>query len=105
MMFYQFLEFNHGSIFSTFITTKNEVPFTVPSIVSGCAIVVLSVSLVTLTKLGLWGLLLSQCLVQLAYNNWKWPCVVLKEMGMSVSGLVRSGCSNIYLRLGETRGI
>lgn len=105
MFFYLFLEFNHGSIFSTFITTKNEVPFIVPALVSGFAIVFLSVAMVTLTSLGVWSLLLSQCIVQLLYNNWKWPSVVMKEMGMSISDLLRAGCCNIHLRLTGTRSI
>ena len=103
MLLYLFLEFNHGSIFSTFITTKNEVPFIGPSLVSGIVIVALSITLVSLTGLGLKALLLSQCLVQLVYNNWKWPYIVLKEMKMSVAELVSTGCSNIYLMFTKAR--
>ncbi len=31
-------------------------------------------------NMGLWGLILAPGLVQLAYQNWKWPSVVIKEL-------------------------
>lgn len=82
MLFYLFLEYNHGFLFATFITTENKVPFVNASLFSGVCVVILSLLLVKLTGLGIWALLLSQCFIQLLYNNWKWPYVVLKELNI-----------------------
>lgn len=91
MFFYMFLEFNHGSLFASFITTKNEVPFVPAALWSGFFIIVFSLLFVKYTHFGLFGLVLSQCLVQLAYNNWKWPYVVLRELNMNMADLIRNG--------------
>ncbi|STO32279.1 Polysaccharide biosynthesis protein [Fusobacterium necrogenes] len=65
------------------IATKNVIPYVKPSICSGIGIIVLSIILIKYFKLGLWGLLLSQFIVQLSYNNWKWPLEVNKELGLN----------------------
>lgn len=72
------LESNH-STFATTITLTNKVPFVKASIYSGLAIVLLSLISIYYTNLGIAGLLLSQGLIQLMYNNWYWPYYVCKE--------------------------
>lgn len=99
MFIYLFLEFNHGQIFSTFITTKNEIPFVKPALISGACIVILSIVFVKKFNMGIFGLMLSQFLVQIAYNNWKWPYVVLKEMNMSLRELFVTGYRNTIIKL------
>lgn len=66
---YRFLEFNHSN-FAMVITTENEVPFVTAALVSGLAIAVLAYP--AAIYLGLWGLMGTTALVQIAYNNW-WP--------------------------------
>ena len=61
------LELNHGNHAQLYLT-KNHQPFLLPSLLSGIAILVLS--LPASTYLGIFGLLLVQGIVQLAYNNW-----------------------------------
>ena len=78
MAIFLFLENNH-SMFSAFITSENRVPFVYAAIVSGISVLVLSIVSVNYTHLGLFGLLFSQAIVQLSYNNWKWPLVILKK--------------------------
>jgi O-antigen/teichoic acid export membrane protein len=72
------LELNH-SLCATILTTKNKVPFAIPAIVSGLLIVVLSLLLTEYLHLSVLGLILAQGIVQLLYNNWKWPYCVYKE--------------------------
>lgn len=64
------LEVNH-SIAASFITTGNTVPFVKPALYSGISIVALSVVLTPVY--GVMGLIFSQGIVQLMYNNWHWP--------------------------------
>lgn len=70
------LEVNHCA-FSVFYITKNKVPFLAASILSGLAIVILG--LLTVDLWSVWGLLLVQALVQLAFNNWYPVYLVMKD--------------------------
>jgi len=72
------LEGNHSNSALT-ITTANTVPFARPAIFSGVAICGLS-TLSGYFGLGMMGVILSQGLVQLLYNNWKWPKMVYEEL-------------------------
>lgn len=102
MTIYLFLEFNHSN-FATFIVTNNEVPFVKAAIISGFCIVIGSWGFVYLFELGLWGLMLSQAIVQLSYNNWKWPQVVLKQIGMRLSELMFLGLKECKSKIGLER--
>ncbi|AJI98235.1 hypothetical protein A7722_02650 [Yersinia pestis subsp. microtus bv. Caucasica] len=73
-----FLEMNH-SICATIITSKNNVPFVFASLFSGGLIILLSIMLSVHFKYGVVGLILAQGIVQLMYNNWKWPLMVYSE--------------------------
>lgn len=76
------LEQNH-SIFSSLIVIGNSVPFTGVALLSGAFIVLLSYLSLEYTTMGIFGLVLSQGLVQLMYNNWKWPLVVCRYFNIS----------------------
>lgn len=69
-----FLEINHGTC-ANFITTGNQIPFTNSAIITGFFVVVGSIVLAPIY--GIAGLIMSQGVFQLVYNNWKWP----KEVG------------------------
>ena len=86
MAIFLFLENNH-SMFSTFITSENRVPFVYAAIISGISVFLLSIISVNYTHLGLFGLLFSQAIVQLAYNNWKWPVEVIKKHNFKIGEL------------------
>lgn len=73
-----FLELIH-SICATIITTTNKVPFVKPAITSGLLIVIISILILKFTGLGIIGLIFTQGIVQIMYNNWKWPLSVYKE--------------------------
>lgn len=81
------LEMNH-TLFATLITTKNSVPFVKPALISGILIVLFSFISLKYLKLGLPGILVSQFVVQLAYNNWKWPVVGLKDLRIGLFQLI-----------------
>jgi hypothetical protein len=70
------LEVNHCA-FSVFYITKNKVPFLAASILSGLAIIILG--LLTVDLWSVWGLLVAQALVQLAFNNWYPVYLVMKD--------------------------
>lgn len=92
-----FLEMNH-SIAATLITTKNTVPFLKPALISGIMIVILILLSLNFTNLGLYGVILSQGLVQLAYNNWKWPVEVSKDLDINYLKILKNGFNLILYR-------
>ncbi|KQN24421.1 hypothetical protein ASF00_16430 [Sphingomonas sp. Leaf34] len=72
------LEGNH-SVHAFIITTANKVPFVIPSLVSGVVVAILATTSCWL-GLGVIGVIAAQGLTQAAYNNWKWPLMVWKDL-------------------------
>ena len=79
MLLIAILENNHAQS-AGFIMADNKIPFFIPSLVSGAATVLLLWIFLSPLHLGIWGLILAPGLTQLAYQNWKWPSVVIKEL-------------------------
>lgn len=79
MLVISYLECNHA-MSAGFISADNRIPFFIPSIVSGFATVVLLWVFLGPLELSVWGMILAPGLAQLAYQNWKWPSVVIKEL-------------------------
>ena len=79
MLIISLLETNHA-ISAGFIMADNKIPFFIPSLVSGAVTVLLLWIFLSPLQWGLWGLALAPGLAQLAYQNWKWPSVVIKEL-------------------------
>lgn len=73
------LEHNH-SVSAGFIMADNKIPFFIPSLMSGAATVVLLLIFLGPLSWGMWGLILAPGFAQLAYQNWKWPSVLIKEL-------------------------
>lgn len=88
----QLLELNH-SIAATYLTTINKVPFWTASICSGAAILMLG--FIAVGWFGIWAPVISQGIVQLVYNNWKWPLEALRDLNINASRVLVSG----YVRL------
>ena len=74
-----FLEHNHA-LAAGFIMADNKIPFFIPSLVSGAATIVLLWLFLGPMHLGIMGMILAPGVAQLAYQNWKWPSVVIKEL-------------------------
>ncbi len=73
------LEHNHAQS-AGFIMADNKIPFFIPSLVSGAATILLLWLFLGPLHMGMWGLILAPGIAQLAYQNWKWPSVVIKEL-------------------------
>lgn len=95
-LFYLF-ELNNGLVV-TYLSSTNRIPYVKSIIVSGLAIVVLSITLCLTTSLGVWSLLLSQAIVQFAYNNWKWPYEAIKHLGGNYPEILCDGAWFIFRR-------
>jgi hypothetical protein len=66
------------------------------ALLSGFGIVIVSITLVTVLHFGVWGLVLSQGIVQLAYNNWKWPIDAAKRMQHSFAYIMTNGFKALW---------
>ncbi len=84
--FILFLEQNHSS-FATLITLSNKIPFVTSSLISGIAIFIIS-TIFMYFDFGIGALILTQGIVQLTYNNWKWPYVVIKENNLNLKTFI-----------------
>ena len=76
------LEGNHSN-FATMIVIGNSVPFVLVSLITGGSIVLGSYVILQYTSYALFGLVLVQGIVQLFYNNWRWPYTVLCSYNMN----------------------
>ena len=79
MLIISALEHNHSTS-AGFIMADNKIPFFIPSLVSGAATIILLVVFLQPLHWGIWGMILAPGIAQLAYQNWKWPSVVIKEL-------------------------
>lgn len=79
MLLISLLEHNHA-VSAGFIMADNKIPFFIPSLVSGAATVLLLWIFLDPLQMGLWGVILAPGIAQLAYQNWKWPSVVIREL-------------------------
>lgn len=93
---YLFLEANH-SLFASYISAGNILPYTFPYLISSIVSLALSVIVIKTTTLGIWGLIISPFIIQLVYNNWKWPQYALKDLGISFAKLFRIGLKGIFI--------
>lgn len=92
------LENNH-SFFATMIVITNTVPFMWVSLITGGFIALGSYLSLTFTNLGLFGLVLTQGVVQLAYNNWKWPSIIFNKYNLSLFAFLRLASSEIFNKM------
>lgn len=93
--FVLFLELTH-SVSATYLTTTNNIPFLSAALWSG--LLVALGGFVLVGPMGVFGLILAQGIVQLAYNNWKWPMAALKNMNDSMVNVLYSGLLRIKSR-------
>jgi O-antigen/teichoic acid export membrane protein len=76
------LEQNH-SLFSTIIVIGNNVPFVKAALISGFFIIAGIYIALSYLHFGLLGIIVVPGIVQLCYNNWRYPLVVCKELQVS----------------------
>lgn len=93
------LESIHGNA-AFILSTKNYIPYVKAGLFSGSGIIIVSLLLINFTNLGIWSVLISQFIVQLSYNNWKWPLEVNKELGINNFIIFKEGIKIIFNKIG-----
>lgn len=74
-----YLEYNHSNA-AQYLLSRNEVPFFKASLMSACGVLILLGVFVVWLDMGVLGMILSPMIVQAAYQNWKWPLEVVREL-------------------------
>ena len=80
---------SHHSIAGNMILTKNEVPFFKAALLSGIATIILLLLFFNFTGLGIVSMIAAPGIAQGVYQNWKWPLVVKRELGIRFSDLFK----------------
>jgi O-antigen/teichoic acid export membrane protein len=79
------LEKNHAMA-GSILLLRNEVPFFKAAIISGICTVLLLFLFTGTFSLGIWGMIIAPGIVQLVYQNWKWPLVLHNELNNKENG-------------------
>lgn len=95
------LLYNNHSLFTSYISNTNRVPYVKAYCISAIFTVVTSTFFLYFTSLGIWGLILAEIAVNLFYNNWKWPHKVLKELHISYYMFFKMGINETKKFIGE----
>ena len=88
--FYNFISSQYG-IFCNLIVSTNRIPYVWGYLISAVASIVLACAFGAAGIAGMWGITASQILVQCAYNVWKWPLFVTRELGTTLARSVVEG--------------
>ena len=80
---------SNQNIAELILLSKNEVPFFKASLLTGAFAIVLLVLLFNLANPGLWIMVAAPGLALAVYQNWKWPVVVIKELGITLSDIYK----------------
>lgn len=94
MGFYLFLENNH-SLFAGVIEMSNRIPYVKPGVISSFFILAGELLVARFTDFEIYGLMFVQFFVQICYNNWKWPKVVMEEYGLTLFDILRNGVTEM----------
>lgn len=100
LSFYLLL-FNYHSMCCGFIISRNEIPYAGAYVISAILGIALTCIFEVATPLGPFGIVLGQALVQIAYNNWRWPLYLSAKVESNPIELIQLGFKMI---VGKTVG-
>lgn len=89
MGIYMFLQKRY-SLYTSYISNTNKVPYVKAFLFSSMLSVVLSYILCAKTSLGIWGIVLGQLISQSLYNNWYWPHSVKKQLKLDTIQMLKT---------------
>lgn len=90
LLIYQFM-LKLRNCYTSYLSCTNRVLYGKAFIFSAILGILLAIILMKYCKMGVWGLPVAQIIAQMAYNMWKWPCMVNKELDLSIGYILRYG--------------
>lgn len=91
---FYYLYYQH-SLFASMIASSNDIPYYKAFVTTSICSVLLSIFLTNYTDMGIWGLVSAQIVVNLVYNNWKWPQFVLNNLNLRYRDIYLVGGAQI----------
>jgi O-antigen/teichoic acid export membrane protein len=98
MFLVAFIE-NNIIISSNIILSKNEIPFYKASLISGTFIVLALIFMFKYSSLGIANLVIVPLLVDLMYQGWKWPMVVVLDLKITLSDYYQTFMSLLKFKI------
>lgn len=92
------LDYNHAN-FTYILTAQNRFPFVKADLITGMAVVFINLATLYFTDWGLLGLVMGRMCVMLAYNDWKWPSVICRELNVPITIFVKVGYQETCYKL------
>jgi hypothetical protein len=99
---YQFLLF-FRNCYTSYLSCTNRLDYMPAFVITALACLSLSFSLTQPAFLGMWGLVAAQIITQLAYNVWKWPLQVHRELNLGWWEMWRLGFSEMKVLIFNRR--
>ena len=88
------------SLFASYISTYNELPYTLSFIITSIISVIGSFVLAKYFSLDIWALIIAPLIVSCVYNAWKWPKYVFdKYLQISFANIVLIGFKEIKVMI------
>lgn len=81
--------------YATYFSCSNRVPYVWSYCITSVAGVALSVLVLSRTGGNVYGFVLAQAVPQMVWNIWIWPYRAHREMGITITQLVRVGASDL----------
>lgn len=95
MCVYIFL-LQHHQLYASFISNTNRLPYVKAFITSSVISISVVLMLLKYTNMNEWSLLVGPLLVQIVYNNWKWPLFVMKELETNIYEMQKNALGYLY---------
>ena len=70
----------HQIIATNILLASNKVPFLKSSLITGIVSILMIIIFLYIFKLGIWALILGPGIIQILYQDWKWPLSVYQQM-------------------------
>lgn len=94
---YQFV-LKFRNCYTSYFSCTNRIPYVKAFLISSISCVFLSLLLIDVLKMDVWGIIIAQLISQGAYNAWAWTIRAHKEMSLSAK-------ETIYLGYKETKKV
>ena len=82
-------------MFCNYISLSNTIPYVQAGVYSGLITVVTLFVAASVFHADIYALMFIQFFIQLSYNNWKWPYVVLKSIKINLFTMFKIGVKEI----------
>lgn len=90
------------SIFTSYYSSSNRLPYVASFVISSIAGVALSAVLASPSLgIGVWGLALGQFVAQCVYNNWYWPRAAKNELQLNELSICKIGITKLREIIGR----